>query len=55
MNSDDCLGKITLKLSDYIYFFKIMNSIEKGLFQVKMRNSGNYDYDYAHSFFGKDL
>ena len=20
-----------------------------------MRNSGNYDYDYAHSFFGKDL
>ena len=40
-------------LSDYK---KKFNSIKKRLFLVKtMRNSGNYNYDYAPSFFGKDF
>ena len=25
------------------------------IFSEKMRNSDNYNYDYAHSFFGKDF
>ena len=33
-----------------------MNLIKKWMiFNEKMRNSGNYNYDYAHSFFGKDF
>ena len=33
-----------------------MNSIKKGITSSeKMRNSGYYIYDYAHSFFADDL
>ena len=45
-------------LSDYIQFLfnKYFDLIKKGLFLVKkIRNSGNYIYDYAHSFFGMDF
>ena len=46
------------KKSDYIhYLFK--NSFkfnEKRIISSgKIRNSGNYNYDYFHSFFGKDF
>ena len=38
-------------LSDYIQFKK-MNLMTKGISSgEKIRNSGNYNYDYAHSFF----
>ena len=45
-------------LSHYIQFlFKIRFELnEKGIISFeKMRNSSNYIYDYAHSFFGKDF
>ena len=33
-----------------------MKLIKKQIFSSeKMRNSGNYIYDYAHSFFGEDF
>ena len=28
---------------------------KKGLFSDKMRNSGKFNYDYAHSFFREDF
>ena len=45
-------------LSEYIQFLfkKIFELNKKGIISgEKMRNSGNYNYDYAHSFFGKDF
>ena len=45
-------------LSDYIQFlFKNdWNLIKKGIVSSEeIRNSGNYIYDYAYSFFGEDL
>ena len=46
-------------LSDYIQFLlkiKDLNLIKEGIISTeKMRNSGNYVYDYAHSLFGKDF
>ena len=45
-------------LSDNIQFYsKTYLSLmkKKHISSDKMRNSGNYIYDYAHSFFGKDL
>ena len=45
-------------LSDYIQFLfrKHLNMIKERInSSEKKRNSGNYTYDYAHSFFGKDL
>ena len=45
-------------LSDYIqYLFKKRFEVDKKLFIAiaKMRNSGNYIYDFAHPFFGKDF
>ena len=52
------------KLSDFINsddfmvkkIIKDLNLINKGIISSeKMRNSGNYIYDYAHPFFGKDF
>ena len=45
-------------LSDYIQFLfkKRYDLMKKGIISTeKMRNSGNYIYDYAHSFFEKDF
>ena len=45
-------------LSDYMQFLfnKRFYSIKQGIIcSEKLRNSGNYIYDYAHSFFGKDF
>ena len=45
-------------LSDYMQFLlkKGLNSIKKGIISTeKMRNSSNYNNDYAHSLFGKDF
>ena len=45
-------------LSHYIQFlFKKIFEFNKNaiIANEKMRNSGNYNYDYAHSFFGKDF
>ena len=46
-------------LSDKIYQFLFKKKFElnkKGIISSeKKRNSGNYNYYYAHSFFGKDL
>ena len=42
-------------LSDYIQFLfkKIVKFNKKRIiFSEKVRNLGNYNYDYAHSFFG---
>ena len=56
MNFDNCIGKITSKsIRLYPVFFKDLNLIIKELFLVKMRSSGNYNFDHAHSFFGKDF
>ena len=36
------------------YSKKVLNLIKKGIISGEtMRNSGIYNYDYAHSFFGK--
>ena len=45
-------------ISDYIKysFIKKLNLIKNGIISgEKIRNSGKYIYDYAHSFFGKDF
>ena len=45
-------------ISDYIQllFKKRFEFNKKGLFLVKkMRNLGNYNCNYAHSYFGKDF
>ena len=59
LNSDDCIGKKTHQnLSDYIQFLlrKKIEFSKKGIISSEqIRNSGNYIYDYAHSFFGKDF
>ena len=50
----DCIGKIKSK-SIKFYLKKIEMNRKKELFLVKKRNSGNYNYDYAHLSFGKDF
>ena len=43
-------------LLECIQFSFYLNLIKKGFISSeKMRNSGKYNYDYAHSFFGKDF
>ena len=45
-------------LSDYSQFLfkKDLNFLKKEIISnEKMKNSGNYNYAYAHSFFGKDF
>ena len=45
-------------LSEYSQFLfkKKLNLVKKDIISSeKIRNSGNYNYDYAHSFFGKDF
>ena len=45
-------------ISDYIQFLlkERFEFIKKGIISSeKMRNSSKYNYDYAHSFFGKDF
>ena len=45
-------------LSDYIQFLvqKDLNLFKNEIISCeKMRNTGNYIYDYTHSFFGKDF
>ena len=58
INYDDCFGKITSKSirvkSCFINIF--FNITKKGIISSeKMRNSGNYNYCYAYSFFGKNF
>ena len=47
--------QIHLNQSDYIQFLFINRFVlkKKYYFYRKIRNAGNYIYDYAHSFFGK--
>ena len=55
LNSDDFIGKIT---SEYIQFLfkKRFEFNKKGIISCeKIRNSGDYVYDYAHSLIGKDF
>ena len=58
INSDDYIGKITSK-SIRLFLSRFhsktdLNLIEKDIISSeKMRNSGNYMHDNAHSFFGK--
>ena len=50
--------KSNQNLSDHFQFLlkKKINSILKGIIsREKMRNSGDYIYEYANSFFGKDF
>ena len=56
-NSYVCIWKIkTYQTLFSFYIKKYFNLIRKGIISSeKMRNSGNYNYDYAHSFFGKDF
>ena len=44
-------------LPEYIQFLLTkVNLMKKGIISWdKMRNSGYYDHDYTHSFFGKDI
>ena len=46
-------------ISEYIQFLlnkKDLNLIKTGITtSEKIINSGNYNYDYVHSFFGKDF
>ena len=42
-------------LSEYIHFFKMEFSKKEVISSEQIRNSGNYNYDYAHSLFGKDF
>ena len=46
------LSEKWFKFIKKIYFDLIKNGIVSG---EKMRNSGNYNYNYAHSFFGMDF
>ena len=59
INSDDCIGKMTSKpIRNFPVFNKnfFLNLIIKEIISSeKMRNSGNYIYDNAHSIFGKDF
>ena len=60
VNPDDSIGKITSNsIRLYLVFIiKKINLIKKEfLSSEKMRNSGNYNHEYAqvHSFFGKDF
>ena len=58
INSDDCIGKMISK-SMRLYSFLLKKRIElnkKGnISSEKIRNSGNYNYDYHHSLFWKDF
>ena len=50
--------KFHQNLSDYTSFYskKDLNLIKNGIISSeKMRNSGKYNCNYAHPFFGKDL
>ena len=50
--------KLHQNLSDYSHFLfkKYLNLIKNGIFSSeKMKNSGNYTYAHAHSFFGNDF
>ena len=58
INYDDSVGKMTSKsIRLYpVFIKKSFNLIKKGIISgEKMKNSGNYIYDYAHSFIGKDF
>ena len=58
VNSEDCIGKITLEFirPQPVSIKKNIWSFKKQIFSIeKMRNSGNCVYDYAHSFFGDDF
>ena len=49
INSDDFIRKIPSKS------IRLYPVFIKKRFSEKMRNSGNYNYNYAHSFFVKDF
>ena len=57
LNSGYCIGKITSKSIRLqpVFIKKLrFEDDEKQIFsREKMRNSGNYINDYAHSFFGE--
>ena len=58
INPDDYMKKMTSK-STRLYPVFIQTKIcilkKRITSSEKMRNSGNYIYDYDHSFFGKDF
>ena len=60
MNFDVCIGKknyikIYQTISSF-FCFNDLNLLKKGVISSeKIRNSGNYNYNYVHSFFGKDF
>ena len=46
----------TSEQSERCSYKKYLNSIKKGIiYGEKIRNSGNFNYDYTHSFLGKDF
>ena len=55
--SDDCIEKIASKsIRLYPVFIEKNVNLKKGIISnEKMRNSGNYIYDYAHYFFRTDF
>ena len=58
-NSNDCIGKNHIKIyqaisSFYLKYF--LNSMKKGIISCeKIRNSSNYNHDYAPSYFENDF
>jgi len=55
-NYNDFIGKITsnsITLNPVFVQCKILS--QKNFSSDKMKNSGNYIYDYAYSFFGEDF
>ena len=58
-NSDDSIGKITsksIRLQPVFIQKNNLKQIKKQIFSGgKLKNSDNYIYHYAHSFFGEDF
>ena len=57
VNFDDCIGKITSKFLFLVLIKKKDLKLIKNRFHQseKIKNVGNWIYDYAHSFFGEDF
>ena len=58
VNFDDYIGKIISKCIRLkpVFIQKRFEVIKIQIFfNEKMKNSGNYIYDYTHSFFGEDF
>ena len=56
MNSDvfiESIASKSIRLYPVTKYFNLMKKMNISI--EKIRNSGNYIYDYAHSFFGEDF